>query len=89
MIRQNGVPMGQNRLFELLRRDGYLGKTGSNRNVPTQRSMEMGLFRIKETSVIHSDGHVTLNRTPKATGKGQRYFIERYGDPELGIEREG
>lgn len=51
--------------------------------------MEMGLFRIKETSVIHSDGHVTLNRTPKATGKGQRYFIERYGDPELGIEREG
>ncbi len=89
MIRQNGVPMGQNRLFELLRRDGYLGKTGSNRNVPTQRSMEMGLFRIKETSVVHSDGHVTLNRTPKATGKGQRYFIERYGDPELGIEREG
>ena len=72
MIRQNGVPMGQNRLFELLRRDGYLGKTGSNRNVPTQRSMEMGLFRIKETSVVHSDGHVTLNRTRKATGKGQR-----------------
>lgn len=89
MIRQNGVPMGQNRLFELLRQDGYLGKTGSNRNVPTQRSMEMGLFRIKETSVVHSDGHVTLNRTPKATGRGQRYFIERYGDPELGIEREG
>lgn len=89
MIRQNGVQMGQNRLFELLRQDGYLGKTGSNRNVPTQRSMEMGLFRIKETSVIHSDGHVTLNRTPKVTGRGQRYFIERYGDPELGIEREG
>lgn len=85
MIRQNGVPMGQNRLFELLRRDGYLGKTGSNRNVPTQRSMEMGLFRIKETSVVHSDGHVTLNRTPKATGKGQRYFIERYGDPGLAV----
>ena len=89
MIRQSGVAMGQNRLFELLRQDGYLGKTGSNRNVPTQRSMEMGLFRIKETSVIHSDGHVTLNRTPKVTGRGQRYFIERYGDPELGIEREG
>lgn len=89
MIRQNGVAMGQNRLFELMRRDGYLGKSGSNRNVPTQRSMEMGLFRIKETSVIHSDGHVTLNRTPKVTGRGQRYFIERYGDPELGIEREG
>lgn len=89
MIRQNGVPMGQNRLFEILRRDGYLGKTGSNRNVPTQRAMEMGLFRIKETSVVHSDGYVTLNRTPKVTGRGQRYFIERYGDPELGIEREG
>lgn len=81
--------MGQNRLFELLRQDGYLGKTGSNRNVPTQRSMEMGLFRIKETSVIHSDGHVTLNRTPKVKGRCQRYFMERYGDPELGIEREG
>ena len=85
MIRQNGVPMGQNRLFELLRQDGYLGNTGSNRNVPTQRSMEMGLFRIKETSVIHSDGHVTLSRTPKATGKGQRYFIERYGDAGLAV----
>ena len=85
MIRQNGVPMGQNRLFELMRRDGYLGKSGSNRNVPTQRAMEMGLFRIKETSVIHSDGHVTLNRTPKVTGRGQRYFIERYGDPGLAV----
>lgn len=85
MIRQNGVPMGQNRLFELLRQDGYLGKTGSNRNVPTQRSMEMGLFRIKETAVTHSDGHVTLSRTPKATGRGQRYFIERYGDAGLAV----
>lgn len=85
MIRQNGVPMGQNRLFEVLRSDGYLGKSGCNRNVPTQRSMEMGLFRIKETSVVHSDGHVTLNRTPKVTGKGQRYFMERYGDPGLAV----
>lgn len=85
MIRQNGVRMGQNRLFELLRQDGYLGKTGSNRNVPTQRSMEMGLFRIKETSVIHSDGHVTLNRTPKVTGRGQRFFMERYGDAGLAV----
>lgn len=78
MMRQNGVHVGQNRLFEWLRRDGYLGKTGSNRNVPTQRAMEMGLFRIKETAVTHSDGHVTINRTPKATGRGQRYFIDRY-----------
>ena len=84
MIRQNGVPMGQNRLFALLREDGYLGKGGSNRNVPTQRSMEMGLFRIKETAVTHADGHVTVNRTPKVTGKGQRYFVGRYGDPALG-----
>lgn len=79
MMRQNGVEIGQRRLFARLREDGYLGKSGSNTNVPTQRAMEMGLFRIKETAVTHSDGHVTLSRTPKVTGKGQRYFIERYG----------
>ena len=79
MLRQNGVKVGQNRLFAMLREDGYLGKGGQNRNVPTQRSMEMGLFRIKETAITHSDGHVTINRTPKLTGKGQRYFLERYG----------
>ena len=78
MMRQNGVEIGQNRLFDLLREEGYLGKCGSNRNVPTQRAMEMGLFRIKETAVTHSDGHVTINRTPKVTGKGQSYFITRY-----------
>lgn len=76
MLKQNGVNIGQNRLFAWMREHGYLGKTGSNRNVPTQRSMEQGLFRIKETAVTHSDGHVTINRTPKVTGKGQRYFIE-------------
>lgn len=79
MLRQNGVDVGQNRLFAMLREDGYLGKAGQNRNVPTQRSMELGLFRIKETAITHSDGHVTINRTPKLTGKGQRYFLERYG----------
>lgn len=78
MMRQNGVEIGQRRLFARLREDGYLGKSGSNTNVPTQRAMEMGLFRIKETAVTHSDGHVTLSRTPKVTGKGQRYFIKRY-----------
>lgn len=78
MLKQNGVSIGQNRLFSWLRENGYLGKTGSNRNVPTQRSMEQGLFRIKETAVTHSDGHVTINRTPKVTGKGQRYFIEAF-----------
>ena len=78
MICQNGLEIGQNRLFKLLQRDGYLGKSGSNRNVPTQRSMDMKLFRIKETAVTHSDGRVTINRTPKVTGKGQAYFIGRY-----------
>ena len=79
MLRQNGVEIGQNRLFAMLREDGYLGNVGQNRNVPTQRAMDLGLFRIKETAVTHSDGHVTINRTPKVTGKGQIYFVKRYG----------
>lgn len=78
MLRQNGLNIGQNRLFQLLRDDGFFGKSGSNRNVPTQKAMDLGLFHIKETAVTHSDGHVTISRTPKVTGKGQRYFIARY-----------
>ena len=78
MLRQNGMDIGQNRLFRLLQADGYLGKSGSNRNVPTQRAMDLGLFRIKETTVTHADGPTTVSRTPKVTGKGQRYFIDRY-----------
>lgn len=78
MLRQNGVDIGQNRLFEWLRQNGYLGKQDSNRNVPTQKAMELGLFRIKETAITHSDGHVTITRTPKVTGKGQRYFFEKF-----------
>lgn len=78
MLRQNGMDIGQNRLLRLLQADGYLGKSGSNRNVPTQRAMDLGLFRIKETTVTHADGHTTVSRTPKVTGKGQRYFIDRY-----------
>lgn len=78
MLRQNGVEIGQNRLFDWLRERGYLGKGGSNRNVPTQASMDMDLFRIKETAVTHSDGRVTINRTPKVTGKGQVYFVEKF-----------
>ena len=62
---------------------GYLGNVGNNRNVPTQRAMDLGLFRIKETAVTHSDGHVTINRTPKVTGKGQIYFIKRYCPKQL------
>lgn len=81
MLRQNGLDISQNRLFEILRQDGYLGKNGSNRNVPTQKAMDLGLFRIKETAITHSDGHVTINRTAKVTGKGQTYFISRYCPP--------
>lgn len=82
MLRQNGVDIGQNRLFGWLRDNGWLGKSGCNRNVPTQRAMDMGLFRIKETAVTHSDGHVTVTRTPKVTGKGQRYFVDKFVDDE-------
>lgn len=78
MLRQNGVQVGQNRLFKRLRDDGFLGKSGQNYNVPTQYAIERGLFRVKETSITHSDGHVTITRTPKVTGKGQVYFIRRY-----------
>ena len=82
MLRQNGVDIGQNRLFGWLRENGWLGKSGCNRNVPTQRAMDMGLFRIKETAVTHSDGHVTVTRTPKVTGKGQRYFVDKFIEAE-------
>lgn len=82
MLRQNGLNIGQNRLFQLLRDDGFFGKSGSNRNVPTQKAMDLGLFRIKETAITHSDGHVTINRTAKVTGKGQTYFISRYCPPD-------
>lgn len=78
MMRQDGVQVGQNRLFEWLRRDGFLGKSGSNYNVPTQMAMERGLFRIKETAVTHSDGHVTVSRTPKITGHGRVVLMNRY-----------
>jgi phage antirepressor YoqD-like protein len=83
ILKQNGVDIGQNRLFEKLRDEGYLCKTGSQCNMPTQRSMEMGLFRIKETSITHSDGHITISKTAKVTGRGQIYFINKF----LGEER--
>lgn len=79
ILKQNGYDIGGNRLFSLLREQGYLCKQkGAMWNMPTQRSMEMGLFEVKETAVTHSDGHVTINKTPKVTGKGQIYFINRY-----------
>ena len=75
LIKQNGVDMGQKRLFQWMRENGYLIKRcGSEYNLPTQRSMELGLMEIKETSVIHS-GYTTISKTPKVTGKGQVYFI--------------
>lgn len=81
--KQNGMDIGQKRLFRLLQADGYLGKSGSNRNVPTQRAMDLGLFRIKETTVTHADGHTTVSRTPKVTGKGQTYFTNLFLKPTL------
>lgn len=71
--------IGQNRLFKRLRDDGYLGTVGQGRNVPLQRYVKQGLFRVKETIIVHADGHTTLNRTTKVTGKGQTYFLNRYG----------
>lgn len=78
MLRQNGVDIGQNRLFAWLREKGYLGKSGCNYNRPTQRSVEMGILKVKETAVHHADGHVTINSTPKVTGKGQVYFVQKF-----------
>lgn len=79
ILKQNGVAVGQNRFFEMLRKDGYLiSRKGMDYNMPTQRSMELGIMRIKETSITHSDGHVTVSKTPKITGKGQIYFVNRY-----------
>lgn len=78
LMRQNGVDIGQNRLFARLRHDGYLGRHGRNHNVPTQRAVELGLFVSVERLISHPDGHTTLQRTPMVTGKGQRYFIEKY-----------
>ena len=78
LLKQNGVEIGQNRLFKWLRENGYLMKTGSSYNMPTQRSMEQELFEVKETSITHSDGHITVQKTPKVTGKGQQYFINRF-----------
>ena len=79
LLSQNGYAVGQNRLFEKLRNEGFLiSRKGNSYNMPTQRAMELGLFRIKETAITHSDGRVSLNKTPKVTGKGQQYFINRF-----------
>lgn len=78
LLKQNGVDIGATRLFAWLRENGYLIKRkGSEWNMPTQRSMEMKLFEVKETNITHADGHITTNKTPKVTGKGQIYFINK------------
>lgn len=79
ILKQNGYNTGQKRLFQWLRDNGYLIKRqGADYNSPTQRAMEMGLFKIKETAISHSDGHVSVSKTTKVTGKGQQYFINKF-----------
>lgn len=78
MMRQNGFEVGQNRLFDILRRDGFLCASGDRRNMPSQRSMEAGLMEIKERSINNPDGTIRLTITPMVTGKGQVYFVNRY-----------
>lgn len=84
ILKGNGVDIGQKRLFAWLREHGWLIKAkGSSWNMPTQKSMDLGLFEIKETTVTHADGHTTINKTPKVTGKGQTYFTNLFLKPTL------
>lgn len=84
LLRQNGYEIGQNRLFEMLRRDGYLcAAKGGMWNMPTQKAMDLNLFEVKETTIVHSDGHVSISKTTKVTGKGQVYFVTRFLDGRL------
>ncbi len=79
ILKQNGVNIGQNRLFSELRERGFLIKRkGSDWNMPTQKSMDMRLFEIKETIISHADGHTSINKTVKVTGTGQQYFINLF-----------
>lgn len=87
ILKQNGINIGQNRLFEWMRQNGYLiRRNGSDYNMPTQRAMEMGLFEIKETSIVHADGHTNISKTPKVTGKGQVYFVDLFLSGKEGEE---
>lgn len=85
LLAQNGADIGGNRLYEVLRRDGYLIKSGSDYNMPTQRAMELGLFFVKETPRIAKEGAV-IDRTTKVTPKGQKYFINRYAPKKALLE---
>lgn len=87
LICQNGYQIGQKRLFTWLRDKGYLIKSGSSYNMPTQRYIEQGLFEIKESNLVNPDGSVRITRTPKVTGKGQVYFVNKFlkGDNSVSI----
>ncbi len=79
ILKQNGIEIGQNRLFEWLRKNSYLiSRKGTDYNMPTQKAMDLNLFEIKETTITHSDGHISVNKTTKVTGKGQVYFTNKF-----------
>ncbi|HEO4380418.1 TPA: phage antirepressor KilAC domain-containing protein [Streptococcus agalactiae] len=83
ILKQNGIDIGQNKLFQWLRANGYpISRRGESWNQPTQKSMQLGLFELKKTAINHSDGHTTTNVTPKVTGKGQQYFINKFLNQE-------
>lgn len=86
ILRQNGVEdMGQQRLFEWMRNNGFLiRRKATDRNMPTQRAIEQGLMEVKETTICHSDGHTSISKTPKVTGKGQVYFVNRLAGKQIG-----
>lgn len=91
LLSQNGIQMGQNRLFQWMRENGYLikDKKRTDYNMPTQKSMELRLFEIKETSIAHSDGHTSINKTPKVIGIGQVYFVNLFLKTEKSKKAEG
>lgn len=79
ILKQNGIDIGQNKLFQWLRSNGYIiSRRGESWNQPTQKSMQLGLFELKKTNINHADGHTTVNTTTKVTGKGQQYFINKF-----------
>lgn len=83
ILKQNGIETGQKRLFKVLRAEGFLIKSGSSKNMPTQRSMEMGLFEVKEGFYVDSSGRNITTKTTKVTGRGQQYFINHFLNPQL------
>lgn len=83
ILKQNGIDIGQNKLFQWLRSNGYLiSRRGNSWNQPTQKSMDLKLFELKVTNINHADGHTTTNTTTKVTGKGQQYFVNKFLNQE-------